>query len=121
MLDEDDVDRLIEEEFDPRILKDDLVINDDGLPPATLDRIGDIKAALIDFSHHTEFMEDFEAARQLTEQVGKNLLTPENVNTGEAVAIHGTLSAKEEKSIELPPGTSAIRALSIKLGNYDDP
>jgi hypothetical protein len=62
LLDEDDVDRLIEEEFDPRILKDDLVINDDGLPPATLDRIGDIKAALIDFSHHTEFMEDFEAA-----------------------------------------------------------
>ena len=39
-----------------------MVVDEDGLPPATLDRIGDIKSALIDFSHRSEFIEEFEAA-----------------------------------------------------------
>jgi hypothetical protein len=61
-LDEDDIDRVIKKELDPQILKDNLAVDKDGLPPATLDRIGDIKSALIDFSHRSEFMEDFETA-----------------------------------------------------------
>jgi hypothetical protein len=61
-LDEDDIDQVIEQEFDPQILKENLVVDEDGLPPATLDLIGDIKSALIDFSSRSEFKEEFEAA-----------------------------------------------------------
>jgi hypothetical protein len=61
-LDEDDIARVIEKELDPQILRENLAVDEDGLPPATLDRIGDIKSALIDFSRRSEFMEDFEAA-----------------------------------------------------------
>ncbi len=61
-LDEGDIDRVIEQEFDPEILKKNLKAGECGLPSETLDRIGDIKSVLIDFSHRSEFMEEFEAA-----------------------------------------------------------
>ena len=62
ILEEDEIDRVIEKEFDLQILKENLTADKNGLPPATLDRFGDIKAALIDFSRRSEFIEDFEAA-----------------------------------------------------------
>lgn len=61
-IEEEELDRLIEKEFDPQILKENLTADEGGLPPATLDLIGDIKSALIDFSRRSEFIEDFEAA-----------------------------------------------------------
>ncbi len=60
--DEDDVHQLVEEQFNPQILKDDLAVDADGLPPATLDRIKDIKTGLIIFSRRLEFREDFGVA-----------------------------------------------------------
>lgn len=69
ILSEDELDVFAEEVFDQRILKTNLEVGKDGPPRKTLTRIGDIKAALIDFSRRSEFEEDFKAA--LNEQFGK--------------------------------------------------
>ena len=61
-LDEKEFDRKIEKKFDPRILKGNLEVDKQNIPRATLDRIRDIKSALIDFSHRSEFAEKFSAA-----------------------------------------------------------
>jgi hypothetical protein len=63
ILDEDDLDIFDELEVDPQILKDDLAVEPDGLPPETHERIQDIKEALIRYSRRSEFQADFEAAR----------------------------------------------------------
>jgi len=69
ILDEDELDILAEEVFDPQILKANLEVGKDGLPRETLAQMGDIKAALIDFSRRSEFGEDLKAA--LNKQFGK--------------------------------------------------
>ena len=62
-LDEKEFDRKIEEKFDPRILSGNLEVDKLNIPPrTTLDRIRDIKSALVDFSHRSEFAEKFAAA-----------------------------------------------------------
>ena len=61
-MDEVDLDRAIESEFDPELLKNNLVVDENGLSAATLNFIGDIKSALVGFSHRSEFIEDFETA-----------------------------------------------------------
>ncbi|MEJ2164793.1 MAG: hypothetical protein P8X90_04630 [Desulfobacterales bacterium] len=61
-LDEDDLDQVIDKKFDPQILKQNLAVYEDSLPPETLDRIGNIKSTLIAFSQRSEFIEAFEAA-----------------------------------------------------------
>lgn len=65
-------------------------------------------------------MEDFEKAAPLTETIGKTLLAPENTSPGEKAELKTTLATKEEKTIDLPEGTSAVRSLSLKLGSYTD-
>lgn len=63
---------------------------------------------------------DFNKAEGQIQQVCEALLNPTNTTEGETVHLDEILAANEEKSIELPGGTSAIRALSLKLGNYAD-
>lgn len=65
-------------------------------------------------------MEDFNAAKELTMKVGKTLLSKESTTVGKKIASKQTLAAGKEESIELPEGTSSVRALSIKLGSYAD-
>ncbi len=65
-------------------------------------------------------MEDFEVAGAVTERVGNTLLHPQNTEADEKVALAMSLTANEEKSLDLPAGSAAVRALSIKLGSYDD-
>ena len=66
-------------------------------------------------------MEDFEAAKNLTENIGKTLLNPKIAGAGAPLVLDGTLENDEEKSVELPKGTAAVRELSVKLGSYEDP
>lgn len=65
-------------------------------------------------------MEDFEAAAEQTEKVGKLLLTPKNSTAGQNVILTEKLGAGQEKKMELPEGIAAVRALSLQLGNYED-
>jgi len=65
-------------------------------------------------------MEDFAKAEGQIKQVCETLLSPKNTTNGESLGLSETLAAKQEKSLELPQGTSAIRTLSLKLGNYAD-
>lgn len=69
ILDEDELDIFDDEVFDHQILQINLETEKDGLSRETLTRIGDIKAALINFSRRSEFREEFEAA--LKKQFGK--------------------------------------------------
>ncbi|MEA1946351.1 MAG: hypothetical protein U9N83_03495, partial [Thermodesulfobacteriota bacterium] len=69
ILDEDELDIFDDEVFDHQILQTNLETEKDGLSRKTLTRIGDIKAALINFSRRSEFREEFEAA--LKKQFGK--------------------------------------------------
>ncbi|WP_299668335.1 glycoside hydrolase family 172 protein [uncultured Polaribacter sp.] len=65
-------------------------------------------------------IEDFNQAKSKIEPVGKLLLSPKNDTEGKDVTLFETLKANEEKSVELPKGVAAIRALSLKLGSYQD-
>jgi hypothetical protein len=65
-------------------------------------------------------MEDFHKAKDQVKQVCETLIAPENILEGEIIKLKETLNTKEEKSIFFPKGNAAIRALSLKLGNYQD-
>jgi hypothetical protein len=65
-------------------------------------------------------MEDYQKAEGQIKQVCENLLAPKNTTEGETLKLSQTLAANEEKSVVLPQGTQAIRALSLKLGSYAD-
>ncbi len=66
-------------------------------------------------------MADFEAAKDLTEQVGETLLNPGRTGTGETFGFSAQLEKDEEESVELPEGSAALRELSVKLDGYEDP
>ncbi|MGJ8640499.1 MAG: glycoside hydrolase family 172 protein [Opitutaceae bacterium] len=66
-------------------------------------------------------MKDFEAAKELTEETGKRLLSPSAPRAGDPQSFSVRLDDQEEKSLELPSGVAAVRELSIKLGDYSDP
>jgi hypothetical protein len=63
-------------------------------------------------------MEDFEAAKALTATTGKALLNPVVLDAGNPLGFSAKLGSKEEKSLDLPAGTAAVRELSVKLGDY---
>jgi hypothetical protein len=65
-------------------------------------------------------MDDYKMAEPQIKQVCNNLLDPKTTNEGEMLKLSETLASQEEKSIELPQGTSAVRSLSLKLGSYAD-
>ncbi|MFG0287179.1 MAG: glycoside hydrolase family 172 protein [Rhodopirellula sp. JB044] len=70
-------------------------------------------------------MSDYEAAKPLLDKVGESLLNPtptlsrSSNDTPTPQTLNATLAAGEEKSIDLPAGTAAVRALSVKLGTYE--
>lgn len=66
-------------------------------------------------------MEDFKAATPLTKQVTRTLQTPGNAAAPEKHGFSLTLAAKKENAVKLPAGAAAVRALSVKLGSYEDP
>ncbi|NND07633.1 MAG: DUF2961 domain-containing protein [Saprospiraceae bacterium] len=65
-------------------------------------------------------MEDFNQATALVKEVGKTLLSPQNITTGKILELKQTLIRGDEKTVALPEGTSAVRTLSLKLGSYED-
>jgi len=64
ILDEDDIPDVYEAFFDPKILGKNISVEEDGIPEDMLLRIGDIKAALINFSRGSDFKHAFNAAMQ---------------------------------------------------------
>jgi len=65
-------------------------------------------------------MEDFDTAKALTTEVCHTLLTQEKDTMGREIKKRQALAAGEEVAINLPDGTAAIRALSVKLESYAD-
>ena len=65
-------------------------------------------------------MDDFQKAEGQINKVCENLLTPKITTKGELVKLNETIAPKEEKSVKLPQGTSALRNLSLQLGSYAD-
>ena len=67
-------------------------------------------------------MADFEKAKPLTEKTGRALLDPSSGEHKSPRARSGLLEPGKETTLTLPSGVpAAIRALMVKLGNYDDP
>lgn len=66
-------------------------------------------------------MEDFEAAKPLIDETCKSLLNPQDQSEGKSFDLAGTLAPNEEKTVSLAEGVAAVRALSVKLGDYSDP
>ncbi|RLC00205.1 MAG: hypothetical protein DRH90_18935 [Deltaproteobacteria bacterium] len=64
MLSEDDLDIIMDADFDSSMLRDPIVMGNKEIPQNTLARLGDIKGTLINFSRGPEFKEDFEMARK---------------------------------------------------------
>jgi hypothetical protein len=59
---EDDFEIIMDTDFDSSILRDPIATENKGIPENTLNRLGDIKSTLINFSRGPEFKEDFEMA-----------------------------------------------------------
>jgi hypothetical protein len=66
-------------------------------------------------------MNDFEAAKGLTEKVGQVLLNPEASDIDDAHRFSATLASQEGKSLALPAGEAAVRELTVKLDDYSNP
>ncbi|MGJ8653091.1 MAG: glycoside hydrolase family 172 protein [Opitutaceae bacterium] len=66
-------------------------------------------------------MADFEAAKELTNNVGKMLLNPVATGANKHLRFSATLNNKEEKSLELTNGVASVRELAVKLGDYSNP
>lgn len=66
-------------------------------------------------------MADYEAAKGLAKKVGETLLNPQSRRAEETLGFSHQLAAMEEKALDLPAGSAAVRALSVKLGDYTDP
>ncbi|WP_411827876.1 glycoside hydrolase family 172 protein [Luteolibacter sp. AS25] len=66
-------------------------------------------------------MEDFEAAKDLTEKTGKLLLEPSAAGAGAPLKFSEKLDNQAEKSLDLPAGVASVRELSVKLGDYSNP
>ncbi|CAA6692459.1 MULTISPECIES: glycoside hydrolase family 172 protein [unclassified Lentimonas] len=66
-------------------------------------------------------MTDFEAAKPLVDEIGQKLLNPQAEGAVNLLTFSATLATNQEKSIDLPTGTAAVRELSVKLGDYSDP
>ena len=66
-------------------------------------------------------MSDFESAKPLIDATCQTLLSPSTTADGDAWQLSRTLNGGEERSMPLPQRQAAIRGLSLKLGNYEDP
>jgi hypothetical protein len=61
---EDDFDIIMDERFDQDILENPILVSGEGLSKDTLDRLGKIKATLVDFAMSPEFEDDLDAERK---------------------------------------------------------
>ena len=66
-------------------------------------------------------MDDWAAMASMTEKTGKMLLDTSADASNKPLQLTATLENGQTDSIELPGGIAAVRELSIKLGNYEDP
>jgi hypothetical protein len=66
-------------------------------------------------------MADFERAKPLTQQVGERLLAPFPEAVDGVQCFTAMLNPGEEKKIDLPSGTRAVRDLMVKLGSFENP
>ncbi|MDF7823629.1 DUF2961 domain-containing protein [Pontiellaceae bacterium B12227] len=66
-------------------------------------------------------MEDFEAAKTMTAATGEKLLNPAAEGAGQPLRFSAALKTNQEKSIDLPAGSAAVREITVKLGNYEKP
>ncbi|MGJ8641097.1 MAG: glycoside hydrolase family 172 protein [Opitutaceae bacterium] len=67
-------------------------------------------------------MDDFEAAKELTANVGDTLLNPPSLpETIDSSSINATIQPEGTRSLTLPAGTGSIREISVKLDDYTDP
>ena len=83
-----------------------------------------------DIEVKTFSMDDFKSSTSLIDETCLSLLSPAKpaeLLEGTAVELKETIAAGAEKEVSLPAGASnasgasAIRNLSLRLGNYDDP
>ncbi|TWT36014.1 hypothetical protein KOR34_09110 [Posidoniimonas corsicana] len=78
-----------------------------------------------DYSEGTDVttftMEDFNAAKTLTEETGKLLLNPSAEDANSPLSIKASLANQQEMSLDLPAGVAAVRELSVKLDSYKNP
>ena len=74
-----------------------------------------------DASVKTFTMEDFKAAKKLTQSTGKKLLDPVATATTNSLEANSTLVNKESVSVDLPAQTAAVRELTVKLDDYSNP
>jgi hypothetical protein len=63
-------------------------------------------------------LEDLHAAQATLKKVGHTLLHPRSSGAQSPVGFTARLGTNEEKSVDLPAGTAAVRELSVKLGSY---
>ncbi|MGJ8654512.1 MAG: glycoside hydrolase family 172 protein [Opitutaceae bacterium] len=66
-------------------------------------------------------MEDFEAAKGLTEKAGQVLLNPTVSGSNDGNRSHVALANQQEYSMPLPTGVAAVRELTVRLDDYSNP
>ncbi|GAB5552957.1 MAG: DUF2961 domain-containing protein [Saprospiraceae bacterium] len=64
---------------------------------------------------------DFNKAKPLMNKIGETLLDPQNINEGEKISLETKVKGGKNKSIRLPKGGNAVKAVVFKLGNYENP
>ncbi|MCG8578668.1 MAG: DUF2961 domain-containing protein [Bacteroidales bacterium] len=65
-------------------------------------------------------MDDFKKGNEQIRYVCKTLVNPGSDIKGTSSLLKESLASGEEKSIQLPVGTAAVRKLSLKLNSYSD-
>ncbi|TWU38848.1 hypothetical protein Q31b_39260 [Novipirellula aureliae] len=66
-------------------------------------------------------MKDFDASAALIKETGEALLNPRASAAENPMTFNTTLADQQEQTIDLPTGVAAVRELSVKLGNYENP
>ena len=65
-------------------------------------------------------MEDFRSAESSITATCDSLLNPDKPVAGDVVRLNESIGGGQEKSMSLPEGAAAVRALSLRLGSYED-
>ncbi|QDV64053.1 hypothetical protein Mal65_32010 [Crateriforma conspicua] len=65
-------------------------------------------------------LDDFRAAENVINDVGNALLHPNATGTTDRQRFRVKMAGSETMAYDLPPGTAAVRELSVKLADYDD-
>lgn len=65
-------------------------------------------------------MEDFRSAQSLIAATCHSLLNPDKPAAGDVVKLRQSIDGGQQQSLSLPEGPAAVRALSLRLGSYED-